>query len=505
MNRTKIILKGAYISVFIALIQGVLTFWRTSVIITSYGTDINSISAAAMQVFSYLILFESGLGAAYLFKMYEPCAKEDFSRVNSLYLGLSESLKKISIKMMIGVILASVFYPLILGDNSVAYFSAILIILLQGIRFVYPYYFTIAKKNLLIVQERQYLINLIDGLINCSVIVVEIFLAKVLGMRIELVLLVGILFSIISNKVYEIVINRKYSRYINNDVKPSYEGDEMTKDILVHQISSLANSHIDTLILSVVDIFSVTIYTSYNSVMTYPVTLVNKIVSNLRASIGLKLSNKDANIYSVFKEIMSLNYFIAAVISSTFILMINKFIVLWIGRKFLLDQISVVLFGAILVHRLVIETIYAVRDGRGLYKESKNYTLLTAISNFILSIILVKPLGIKGLLLATVLSTYIIMDLGNFSLVYKKIFNQGMSLVYRDFILLIATIISSVMTTNFIFDELLNSFELSWRVFIFQSFVSLVISTIFITIALLIFNKSFKQVIKRLLRNSRLG
>ncbi len=344
---------------------------------------------------------------------------------------------------------------------------------------------------------------MIDGIINCSVILVEIFLAKVLGMRIELILLVGIFFSIISNKVYTVVLNRKYSNYINNDVQPSYEGDDMTKDILVHQISSLANSHIDTLILSVVDMFSVTIYTSYNSVMTYPVTLVNKIISNLRASIGLKLSKKDANIYSVFKEIMSLNYFVAAVVTSTFILMINKFIVLWIGSAFLVDEISVALFGAILVHRLIIETIYTVRDGRGLYKESKNYTLLTAISNCIFSVILVKPLGIKGLLIATVFSTYLIMDFGNFSLVYKKIFNQKMTIVYKDYLLLIGTIICAVISTKFIFNKLLNGFVLSWKVFLFESLISVVVSTIFITIVLLIFNKSFKQVINRLLKNSR--
>src|SRR5690606_23551917 len=101
------------------------------------------------------------------------------------------------------------------------------------------------------------------------------------------------------------------------------------------------NAHIDTLILSVVNVFLVTVYTSYNSVMNYPVTLVKKITNNLRASIGLKLSKNDTNVYSVFKEIMSLNYFVAAVVTSTFIVMVNKFIFLWIGEQFLLDNISV--------------------------------------------------------------------------------------------------------------------------------------------------------------------
>lgn len=499
MNRTKIVLKGTYISIFIALIQGLLTFWRTSVIITVYGTDINSISAAAKQVFSYLTLLESGLGAAYLFKMYEPYSSQDFKRVNALYLGLSNSLKKIAIKMIIGIILASIFYPLVLGENSVDYVRSVMIILLQGIRFVYPYYFTVARKNMLIVQERQYLVILIDGVIDSIIILVEILLATIFNVSIEFVLLVGILFSIISNEIYKRVLQKMCADYINKDVEPSYEGDDMTKDILVHQIASMANSHIDTLILSVVDIFSVTVYTSYNSVMTYPVTLVNKIVNNLRASMGLKLSMSDSNVYSVFREIMSLNYFVATIITSTFILMINKFVTLWIGEEFLLDKVSVILFATILMHRLIINTLYTVRDGKGLYKESKNYTLFTAISNFLLSVILVKPLGIRGLLTATVLSTYLIMNVGNFYLVYHSIFNKKMTVVYKDYLLMFITITCSVLSTNFIINSIYANIELVWSTFIIQSLIAVAISTLFTILMLLIFNKSFKKVIKRLL------
>lgn len=501
MNRTKIALKGTYISIFFTVIQGLLTFWRTRIIITTYGTDVNSISAAATQVFSYLVLFESGLGAAYLFKMYRPYANKDFQRVNALYIGLANSLKRISVKMLVGVIAAAILYPLILGENSVAYVRAVMIILLLGIRFVYPYYFTLAKKNMLIVQERQYMVTLIDGIINSCIILVEILLAQVFKLEVEFVLSVGILFSIISNEVYKIILNKWCSDFINQDVTPSYEGNSMTNDILVHQIASLANSHIDTLILSVFDVFMVTVYTSYNSLMNYPVTLVNKVINNLRASIGLKLSKNDTNIYSVFKEIMSINYFVAAIVTSTFIVMVNKFIFLWIGEQFLLDNFSVILFASILLHRLIINTIYAVRDGKGLYRESKHYTLATAIINFLLSLLLVKPFGIKGLLLSTVLSTYLIMDLGNFYLVYNNIFKKRLLSLYKDLFLLLVAVTCSVMSSNYIIVQIQNYAVINWGMFILESLITIFISAIFITLILFLFDGYFKKAIKRLLLN----
>uniref|UniRef100_UPI0034D3E880 hypothetical protein n=1 Tax=Priestia megaterium TaxID=1404 RepID=UPI0034D3E880 len=476
MNLTKVALRGAYISIIIALIQGGLTFWRTNVIITTYGTDMNSISQVAYQVFSYLTLFESGLGAAYLYKMYEPISSKQYQKVNALYLGLTISLKRISIKMLIGIALLALVYPFVLSENSVSYFSAFIVIILLGIRFVFPYYFTISKKNMLAITERQYLVVLIDGTINCLIIIFEIFLSKVLGLRIEYVLSVGILLSILSNYIYQSIVKRKCKDIINNEVQPLFDGDQMTKDIMVHQVASLANSKIDTLILSVVDLFSVTVYAAYDAVMTYPITLVNKIVDTIRASIGLKLASSVENTYSVFKEIMSINFFIASVTTSIFISVVNDFISLWIGEKFILNNYCVILFGAILMRRLIINSIYLVRDGQGLYKESKNYTLLTAVVNVILSVILVKVFGILGLLVATVLSSYLIMDLGNYYLVYCIVFKKKL-VIYWDLFIVCVSVLISVICINAVIDTLDNNHTLTWITFIINTFISLIVST----------------------------
>ncbi|MEA3573926.1 polysaccharide biosynthesis protein [Peribacillus frigoritolerans] len=498
MNLTKIALRGAFISTIIALIQGALTFWRTNVIITTYGTDINSISQIAYQIFSYLVLFESGLGAAYLYKMYEPISNKQYKKVNALYLGLTISLKGISLKMFIGVVLLALIYPLVLSGNSVGYFGAFIIIILLGIRFVFPYYFTLSKKNMLAVTERQYLVVLIDGIINILIIIFEIILAKVFGLRIEYVLLVGILFSIFSNHVYVAIIKRKCQNITANDVKPLFDGNQMTKDIMVHQIASLANTKVDTIILSIVDLFSVTVYSAYDAVMTYPITLVNKVLDTIRASIGLKLASSVENTYSVFKEIMSVNFLVASITTATFISVVNDFIYLWIGEQFILNFYCVILFGAILMRRLIINPIYLVRDGQGLYKESKYYTVLTTIVNVLLSLILVKPLGIFGLLIATVFSSYLIMDLGNYYLVYCVVFKKKL-VIYWDLLMVSLSIFLSLVCIDAVINKFNNNDTLTWESFIINTFTSLIISTLLTIIIFSIYNRSFVRVIKRIM------
>ena len=95
MNRTKIIMKATCICIFVFLLQGALTLLRTKVFIEFYGSEVNGVIELTHQIFSYIILLESGLGSAYLFKMYMPMTKSEYNKVNGLYKGLTNSLKKI--------------------------------------------------------------------------------------------------------------------------------------------------------------------------------------------------------------------------------------------------------------------------------------------------------------------------------------------------------------------------------------------------------------------------
>lgn len=498
MNKTQIAIKSTYISLFITVVTGVLMFWRTSVIINTYGVEINSVSQATGEVFSYLVLLESGLGAAYLFNMYKPLADNNMDKVYALFLGLDKKLKKVSLYMLVGIILISIIYPFFLGENDLPLIRSGMIILILGLRFVFPYYFTIAKKNLLIAEEKKYLVTFIDGMTNAVIVLVEIILASVFQMSIEVILSIGLIFTILNNSLYKRMIKKKYAQYEAKNMEPSFQGDAMTNDIIVHQVATMANSHIDVFILSLVNLPAVTIYAAYNSAMNYPINLVKKVIENIRASIGLKLSQDDANMFSVFREILSLNYMVSGIVIPLFIIMINEFITLWIGEQFLLGQVSIILFALILFHRLTINLIYVVRDGKGLYKESKIYTILTAVSNTVLSVVLVHYFSINGLLFATVFSSYLIMDYGNLKLVYNTVFKKSLWIVVKDYVALVAAIAVSLFISNYILATFFETLTLSWINFLIKSSAVGLVTTTVTILYLLYFNDSFKHLLSRM-------
>ena len=152
MNRTKMIIKASFVSLIMYALTAVLGIVRTGVFIKIYGSASNGAMQLSSQIFNYLIILESGLGAAYLFKMYRPFEEKNFKKVNALYNGLSKSLKKIATIMFTILVIVSFSYPLIVKDNSLPYLRIALILLLIGVKNIIPYYFYL---NILLILSME--------------------------------------------------------------------------------------------------------------------------------------------------------------------------------------------------------------------------------------------------------------------------------------------------------------------------------------------------------------
>lgn len=503
MNRSKRIFLGAGISLFFSCLQILLSLWRTRVIILNIGTEINSINAVSSQLFGYVGLLEGGIGAGFLYKMYAPMASSDLLEINKLYNGLRYSMRKVSLLMLLIMFIASLIYPLLMASNSIGYTRTVLLLILISVRYIVPYFFSVHNKQLLILTERQYILNTIDGVINILILVMEIVLVNYFHVPFEGVLVMGIVFSVATAVLYRLAVLKSLRQLVSQTREKSLEGTKMTKDILVHKLCYIANTQIDAFILSFLDLFKTTVYTSYNSIVGYPHSIMSKVMTNLRGTIGLKLNSKDVSEeenYSLFKEMLALNITVACIICSTFIVMINQFVTLWLGEEYVLDFACCVLFALNLFQGLLNDIIIMMRDGKGLYKESKGYTLATAVCNLVLSLILVHFLGIKGLLLATVISTYLIMDIGNNFLIFKCIFHRKMT-IYLDYLLAAITMIISVALGKLLklmaFQYDLNY---SWWNFALEAIVTIIISTIVTFVLQSIFNPYFRKLLSRFRR-----
>lgn len=474
---------GIICSLCMYFLYVVLLMIRTKMLINNYGSEVNAVFQTSSQIFTYLILFESGMSAAYQFKLYGPVSDRDGEKIASLFMGLKKSMKKIALKMTAVLLIVSVVYPFAMNRISLSLSKAGLMLFLLGIRFIIPYVVSIASKTLLNVYDYKYIVDNVDSLSYIAITVAEILAIKWFHCSVYGVLIVGCIGNIAIGFIYAFIVRELCDEAHEEVSAPDYEPEGMTKDILLHQITGLLNSNIDTIILSIANIMLVTPYHAYYSTMNYFSQVINKINENYRTKIGMKIKQRDKDLYGYFQLLQAFHMVAAIVSVSVFVLNINSFIYLWIGEEFLLSNICVILLALCLMLRMTINIIFLVRDGAGLYKESKWFSFREGIVNLILSIILVHFWGIEGILFATVFATYTMLLPGNAKLAYNKVMGKRNTL-WMDYLVMIITAACLIWGFGGNVDVIGN---ISWEILLLrligQALVSTIIAVLIVVIA----------------------
>ena len=487
------IIWGLLISMAILVLQMVVALFKVRIILSNYGYEYYSIFQSSNGIFSYLILIESGFSVAYLLKMYEPYAKRDYRKVQSLYIGLRHMLCKTATIMLIGVVVITIFYPLILADSKLENLEIRVLIALCGLKFVLPYFFTVAKKQILTVVEKSYFISIIDSSVNLMTDIIVICIACFTHWNFTSIVLTSVLMLIPSIMIYTYILHY-YEKKLNfaSDVTPSYEGSSMTKDIMAQKIAYLADNNVDQIILSTRDLLQTTIYTSFGSVVSYPVSLINQLISSFRGHMGVMLASNAESSFTTFRNLLSINYYIATVITCEFIIQAQFFVKLWIGAVYSTENITIILFAIILFRKCAENAITIAREGRNLYKESKRYALMAATINLVLSLFLVQFFEIKGLLIATIIADVFFLDINNYRMTFHKIFNKKVDIFYE----LLPSVFCLLGAAMFrYYSPFKNIDQSSWLQFVGYSFVIAVSVSCIVGALYLIFSRYMRSVI----------
>lgn len=92
-------------------------------------------------------------------------------------------------------------------------------------------------------------------------------------------------------------------------------------------------SSTDNVIISTMgSLEEVTVYSSYNMVVGQVIELAQKFMDGTTASLGIKIAHHDKNSYDVYREMMAGSFWLAGIIGTVFIAMMNSFVELWIAK-----------------------------------------------------------------------------------------------------------------------------------------------------------------------------
>jgi O-antigen/teichoic acid export membrane protein len=478
------------------IILGVLGFIKIRLFIDVFGVEVNSLVQLATQVFAYLALAEAGFGTAVIYKLYEPLANKNKEQVKSIVKGSIAIFRKIGIIIFIGGLVVSIVTPFVIKTEELAPIFISIVFFLYSIQYLVDYMFGLPYHTLLQADQNKYIVNTFRNGFKIIFRIIEVILITI-GFNLIMIILIDIFVALISNLLIIRKTKKEYSWLNFDNVEADNSAVGITKDVFVHKISSIIFSKTDILILSIfLNLTAVTIYAAYEYIAKFLTEMMSRFFTAVSASFGNIFAEKK-NTNDTYYEMLAFSFWSTIIICATFQFGINAFISIWIGNEFVLPFITSFLFTIIIFGRILIKPIYVIRDANGLFKESKMFTIMQAVCNIVLSIIFVQFWGIFGVLLATVISSQLILIPFNVKLTYKKVLDKSIFDYYKWYIISFGLFLILYYINQLVLN--IVSFDNIWVLILIISIV-FVINIIVITIIFYIINKDFKKFVKRFLK-----
>lgn len=503
--RTKKVFLNMICDIIPYLIIGIVGLIKVRFLIRYIGDVGNGYYQTINQIITYVFLAQIGFGDAVIFSLYKYFSNDDKKNINRIYSGSRIIFKKIGFVILSIIMLVSLLLYLFYGFEDGYRNTSIIAFIIISCSYLIAY-FGCGQTYLAILSasENKYIYSIVFNSIKllCDIgIIVSCYLFKSL----ESIAITILIAKIIEEIVIRIVMKHKFP-WLHKVKNENTKMFSMTKDLASIQIGNLILNNVDSIILvSFLGPVMVSIYSSYVFITRYLNEICAKIELAVVNSFGNIFAKGDNDkVYPLFKELLIIFIILVFSIGITFSLGIRSFINLWIGKEnYILEYNTVILFSLISLLYILSLPLLSLINSKGLFKDNKNIIFISAITNIIISIILINIYGLNGLLLGTVIA-FLVNVILKIRVIENKVLNNikhnNLYFIYFIIITLLISILYFIKPIELMLFYRLNN--------IFS--IILVLGIMFISLILIVFGilclfsnsanilyKRIKDIIKR--------
>ncbi len=487
-SRTDNALKNTKITILCHIVFLVCSFVCRTIFTKQLGAEYLGIGGLFANILTILSFAELGLGSTLVYRLYKPFAEEDYNKIN-LYVKLYKKIYIYIILIILGTGVSLIPFLKYLVEAPNVKESLILLYLLYLSQTLTSYLF-VYKKTLLTANQKDYVVSLFNELFNVLMNIAQC-LILIFFKDFVLYLIIAIAFGIINNLVCSFYVNKKY-KFLQNEVKGKLSSEEIkalkkdTKGLIMTKVASTAFSGTDNIFISsYIGIKYVGILSNYTLILTTINTLMNKVFSSITASVG-NLIVSDGNkskTESVLFKMFFLNTAMYSYICVGLALLIGEFVTnYWLDSEFFLTTNIIILVIVELFIRSIHYPLYTMRNALGLFSQYRIIFVLAAVLNIVLDFFFIKPFGIAGLIVSTILCrgmTYIT----DIYVVYKNGFKSSPKIYYLNLIKWLVFTIICYFVSLLVIKNIANGF----LYFILKIFA---VTLIYIILFLIFYGKS---------------
>lgn len=365
-----------------------------------------SVNGLYSSILSMLSLAELGFSTAMVYSMYKPLADGDNKKLSQIMHLYKRVYRYIGLFILIvGLCLIPFLDIFIKNKPDISGLTFYYVLFL--VDSVLSYWFFAYRTSILQADQKAYIISNYSSIFNLIKSILQIWgLLWFHNFTVYLLTQMGC--TILQNIVIAIKINKEYPVFnrCTKDELPKEEKQHIFRDVkalMLQKVSFKVLNTTDSLIISTfVGINWVGLLSNYLMIQDAVVAVLSQITSSISASLGNFFAKEDKESgYILFKRIEFLNFWLYGFSAIAFVVLLNPFIELWLGRDYVLGELVVVA----LVLRFFVEgymnMMSTFRSTLGLFTQGQYIPLVVAALNVFLSIGLSFPFGVSGVIIAT--------------------------------------------------------------------------------------------------------
>ena len=403
--RSKNAIYNIITNIFLQLIIIVYGFLVPKIIISCFGSSVNGLVSSITQFLGYIALLESGFGPVLKATLYKPIALKNKIEIEKILASSNSFFKKIARVFIIYILLLVVLYPLLINNQFSFGFSSTLIVIIS-ISTLAEYYFGMTYRIYLQAEQKSYIISVIQ-IVSYLVNIALLFILVRFNASIHLIkLMTGIVF-IFRPIIQNLYVRKKYNIKINNKTEKAVIKQKW--DGLAQHIAFVIHSNTDVTLLTIFcSLIEVSIYSVYKLVVNGVRSLAQIFTIGIDSSFGdIIAHNEQENLKNQFQVFEIICHSLNTILFSCSFLLIVPFVSIYTANITDADYIRLS-FGRLIV---ISEFIWAIRlpyntlvSAAGKFRETRKGAWVECITNIIVSLILIKPLGLIGVVIGTIIA-----------------------------------------------------------------------------------------------------
>ena len=406
--RSKNVIKNIFSSLGLQVTTIICGFITPVLIIQAYGSEANGLLASITQFLGYITLLESGFGPVVKSVLYKHIADKNKEMIQRILKASEKFFRRIALIFVFYIIILCVIYPMIVSAQFDAWFTISLLVIM-AFSTLAEYFFGMTYTLYLQAKQKMYVTSILQTLTTIFVTASAVIMIK-MGLSLQAVKLVSAFFFILKPLVQSYYVRKKYGinlKGISGDyeIKQKWDG-------LAQHIAAVIHSNTDIVVLTLFSsLAEVSVYAVYMLVINGLKRIVQSFNNGIDASFGDMIAkneheelNKKFSTYELFFHTISTVVFICA------IMLITPFVAIYTNGINDADYIRPV-FGVLIV---ISEFVWSIRLpysstvlAAGHFKQTRKGAWVEALSNIIISVILVFNFGIIGVAIGTIVAMFI--------------------------------------------------------------------------------------------------